>query len=171
MIVSFLQKLGESVRPFFPVLTGFLFILLSALTLPFPYIGSIAPALGVTAIYYWAIYRPDLLKPLAVFVLGVLNDIIHFLPLGLSALVFVAVYQLVLSQRRYFIKQNFFMLWAGFGIISLMSSFVMWCAVSFYEGKALTVLPVFMQFLMTFVIFPLPAWLLIKVQRTFLSQG
>ncbi len=171
MIGSFLQKIGSSAQPFIPAASVFIFILFSAVPLPLPYIGSIAPALGLAAIYYWAIYRPDLLRPTAVFVLGVLSDVIHYLPIGLTALVFIAVYQLALSQRRFFVKQIFFMLWLGFGAVSFLSSLVNWTVMSFYESTMLPFIPVLMQFLMTLMFFPLPAWLLIKVQHRFLSQG
>lgn len=170
MIGAFLSKFDLVFRPLFPVFTGFLLVLFSALALPFPYVGSIEPSLGIAAVYYWAIYRPDLLRPFAVFFLGILNDIIHFLPLGLSSILFISVYQLALSQRRYFIKQIFFMLWVGFGVIVFLAAFASWCAMSLYEHTFLPVTPVLMQSTISLAIFPIPAWILIKIQRTFLSQ-
>lgn len=74
---------------------------------PIPYVGAITPSFGLVAIYYWAMYRPDLMKPSLVFLLGLVADAMAFLPLGLSALVYVGAYQLSFSQRRFFVGQFF----------------------------------------------------------------
>lgn len=171
MISAQLQKVGAWLRPLVPVTATFFFILLSALTLPFPYIGSIAPMLGLSAIYYWAIYRPDLLRPFMVFALGVFNDMVHFLPMGLSALLFIGIYQIAFAQRRYFAKQSFLVLWSSFAGAAFLCSLVGWVVTSFYEAALLPTMPIFLQYLMTLLLFPLPAWILIRVQRSFLSQA
>jgi len=152
-----------------PALTVIFSILVSALAWPLPYVGAVSPLLGLLAVYYWAIYRPDLLRPFVVFLLGVLNDTIHFLPIGLSAFVFVAMYQLAFAHRRYFVGQVFFMLWSGFCLVAFISMVVNWSVLSLIKGQAMTLLPVFLQFLLTIAFFPLPAWVLIRLQRLFLS--
>lgn len=147
-----------------------IFIGASVLVLPVPYLGGIAPMLGLVAIYYWAIYRPDLLRPFLVFLLGLFNDLLQLLPIGLSALLFLALYQLVLSQRRLFVGQAFPIVWMGFVVVALLASVAQWAVVSWVGGQGLSLQPVFLQFLLTVFLFPLPVWILILLQRAFLTQ-
>ena len=170
MITNIIQKCGQIFRHFLPVETSLAFLLASVLMWPIPYIGDISPLLVLVAIYYWAIYRPDLFRPYIVFLLGLLNDGIHYNPLGLSALVFLGVYQLAFSNRRYIVGQIFYMLWAGFAVLALLAVVVMWAYVSLYNGQVMAISPVFVQYVLTVVIFPFPAWILIRLQRAFLSQ-
>jgi rod shape-determining protein MreD len=171
MLAAFAQRFEQYVRRFLPVAVTFLFVLMGAVAWPLPYIGAIAPSLGLVAVYYWSIHRPDLFRPLHSFLAGVLHDALYFLPLGLSALVFVAVHQLVLRQRRFFVGQTFFMLWAGFALIMLIVMTSEWLLLSLYKGHWMTFMPVFLQGLLTAAVFPLPAWLLIRLQRAVFRQG
>ena len=171
MIGSFFAKFDALCRPSLPLLTGVVFVLLSAAALPIPYIASIIPVLGLMPVYYWAIYRPDLLRALFVFFLGLLHDFVHLQPIGVSAIIFVLIYQLALTQRRFFIKQIFFMLWIGFGVVIFLAAFLNWGLLSLYNLAFIPVLPVVMQAVMGVAVFPFPAWVLIKIQRAFLSQG
>lgn len=171
MFINVLQKLGVVFRRFLPAVSTVFFILLGVLAWPLPFAGSVAPSLGLAAIYYWAIYRPDLFRPLIVFILGFLNDMIHFLPPGLSAFVFTGAYQLAFSHRRFFVGQTFFMLWFGFALIALLSVIVNWGVLSLVNGAFVASFPVFMQFILSVAAFPLPVWVLIRIHRGFLSQG
>ncbi len=171
MLANIFQKFGQPVRNLVPLLTAFFLVLAGGMVWPLPFIGEITPSFGLVAIYYWAIYRPDLFRPLAVFALGIVNDSLHLFPLGLSAFIFVGIYQLSFMQRRFFVGQIFYMLWAGFVLAALLSMSFEWIFLSVMNGKLVTFSPVLMQFLLTAAIFPLPAWILIKIQRLLLSQG
>src|SRR5271154_2136448 len=100
MLDSVLQRLDHAARTALPFVTTLLCVLLGAAAWPVPYLGAVAPPLALMAVYYWAIHRPDLLRPWMVFVIGFLNDAVHDMPLGLSALLFVAAHQVVFRQRR-----------------------------------------------------------------------
>jgi rod shape-determining protein MreD len=110
MLGNILQKFGQPLRSLVPFGTTLAFIFASVIIWPLPFIGEITPSFGIIAVYYWAIYRPDLFRPLVVFLLGILNDALHFLDFGLSPIVFIGVYQLAFSHRRFFVGQMFFVL-------------------------------------------------------------
>ena len=171
MLPALLQRIELTALRFLPMATAVLFVIAGVVAWPLPYMGSVTPELGLIAVYYWAVYRPDLFRPLSVFVLGLLHDILHFLPLGLSALIFVALHQLALSQRRFFVRQSFVMLWAGFALIAVMATMGNWLILSLYNKQMMTFLPVFLQAVLTIALFPLPAWVLIQLQRVLLSQN
>lgn len=171
MPTGFGQRFDQGARRILPFGLSLLFLFGGVVTWPLPHIGAIAPSLGLAAIYYWALHRPDLLTPLGVFFLGLLNDGMNYLPFGLSAFIFVAVYQLALSQRRYFVGQVFYMLWAGFGLVAVLAMVVQWLGLSIFGDNPVPFGLVFVQTLLSVVIFPAPAWILIHIQRLFLSQG
>lgn len=170
MLSAFGQRLEQGLRRFLPLVSTLVFILLGSLPWPVPHFGPVTPSFGLIAVYYWSIHRPDLFRPFSGFCLGLLYDVIHFLPIGLSALVFIAVQQLVLSQRRFFVGHAFIMLWSGFALVMLLVMTGQWLALSFSASQWLSFLPIFLQGLLTIIVFPLPVWLLITLQRHLLSS-
>lgn len=165
------QRINDIVQAFLPTIVAVFFALISVIRWPLPYFGPVTPSLVLVAVYYWAVHRPDLFRPGIVFLVGLFNDAINSLPLGLSALVFVAVHQLVLTQRRLFVRQSFFMLWFGFVLTMFCAMVGQWLVLSMYNWQIQPAMPVFMQSMLTIAIFPLPAWILIKIQRNFLAHN
>ncbi len=92
MLDTIWQRLDSGTRMALPFVTALLCTLLGVIAWPLPWFGAVAPPLALMAVYYWAIHRPDLFRPGMAFVIGLLHDTINGLPLGLSALLFVAAY-------------------------------------------------------------------------------
>lgn len=170
MLVPFFHRLDLGLRRLLPLGVVVAFIFLNTIPWPLPYFGPIVPSLGLIAVYYWSIHRPDLLRPSMVFACGLLYDYVHFLPFGMTALVYVGVHQLVLHQRRFFVGQAFHMLWAGFAVIVVLVQTAQWLIQSAYDGQWVKLMPVVLQGILTMAVFPLPAWLLIHLQRVALSR-
>lgn len=82
-----------------PVLSALLLVLL--VNLPVSLTGDLfpAPLLALTAVYFWALVRPDLMPPVAVLVVGVLEDLLSGGAPGVWATGFMAAYALVDRQR------------------------------------------------------------------------
>jgi len=65
--------------------------------------GRVPPPLFVLMpIYFWTLVRPDLMRPLAVFMLGVLQDLSFGREMGVWTLAFVATYAVVDRNRDTF---------------------------------------------------------------------
>ncbi len=171
MLTLFWQRLDQAARLVLPCATAIAFVLLGAMVWPLPYFGEVAPPLALIAVYYWAIHRPDLFRPGMVFLIGLLNDVLHYLPLGLSALLFVAAHQFVFSQRRFFAGHSFYMMWWGFALTVLITMFAQWALLDLFHWQIIPLMPVFLQALLAIVIFPLPCWVLIRLQRAALSAS
>ncbi len=170
MLEAAWQRLDSGIRYSLPFVTTLLFMFISVVPWPVPWLGPVAPPLGLITLYYWAIHRPDLFRPSMAFVIGLLNDVLNSLPLGLSALVFVAAHQLVLRQRRFFVGHSFFMMWVGFALMISVMLLIQWIVLSFYGWRLVPFLPVLMQDVLAIVIFPLPCCFLIYLQRIALAQ-
>jgi rod shape-determining protein MreD len=85
---------------FLPALSAVLLVML--VNLPVTLTGGLfpAPLLALTAIYFWALVRPDLMPPYVVLFVGLLEDLLSGGPAGIWATGFMAAYALVDRQRE-----------------------------------------------------------------------
>ena len=142
-------------------------VIVNVMPLRIPGFSQVTPLLPLIAVYHWAIFRPRLLPAYAVFLIGLLYDTLNGFPIGVSALVFLVVYGVVLSQKSFFIGKSFFILWLGFSLIAAGASVLSWLAVSLLNVTMVEPETVFFQYLMTLGFFPVIAWLFLRWQRAF----
>jgi rod shape-determining protein MreD len=77
-------------------------LLVMLVNLPVTLTGGLfpAPLLALTAVYFWALVRPDLMPPYVVLFVGLLEDLLSGGPAGIWATGFMAAYALVDRQRE-----------------------------------------------------------------------
>ena len=170
MSATFWQRLDKSARSITPFGLTFFLVVLSVVPTRIPGYAEIAPVLALMAVYHWTIYRPDLMPLWAIFVLGLLQDLLSGVPVGLYILVFLTVYGVVLSQRRFFAGKSFLLYWLGFGIMAFGAAVESWVLGSLWNFTLLNFGTVFFQYLLSFGVFPLVAWVMLKVQRVLSEQ-
>ena len=169
MIETIWQRLDHGGRLALPLFTTLACTLLGSIVWPLPHFGAVAPPLALMAIYYWSLHRPDLFRPSMAFAIGLLHDVINYLPLGLSALLFVAAHQIVFRERRYFVGHSFFMMWSGFVLTVCAVMLLQWLLLDIIRWQMIPPVPVLIQTLIAIALFPLPCWLLIALQRLTLT--
>ena len=126
-----------------------------------PVAGPIKAPFLLMAIYYWAIYRPTLLPVWAVFIAGILMDLISGITtVGISALTFIIVRWIVIDQRRFLMGQSFFVTWIGFMIVDLGSGIFEWVVFCLMSGSWLSFQPLGFSILLGIALFPLISFLL-----------
>ncbi len=166
---TFWQRLDTWLRACLPAAVALLMTLLSVAKWPLPHLGEVMPPLAFIALFYWSTHRPDLFPPAVAFFIGLLNDIVHDMPLGVSAFLFTIAHHNIWRQRRFFAGHSFLMLWSGFAIISSLLMIAQWCLIGLVKWEAAPLLPVLTQTVLGIVLFPLPCWVLIRLQRSLLS--
>jgi rod shape-determining protein MreD len=169
MNVGMWHRVDKSARNSAPFAVTVLLMLVGMTPLHLPQFGMITPPLTLMAVYYWAVHRPDLLRPMVAFGLGVLQDLLAGAPLGVSSLTFMVAYWVSLTQRRFFLGASFLMMWWGFLLVAIVASLVQWLGYSALAGRLVQVEPALFQCAVAIGLFPLPAWLFMRVQRSFLS--
>lgn len=162
------QKLDRTARLASPVLVGLLLMLFFMVPLRLPNFGTITPPIALMIIFYWAVYRPDLVGPVSVGLLGFIQDAISGTPLGMNALVFLIAYSSVVSQRQLFLAHGFFILWWGFMLTALLAGFFAWVINSATQLSMIPFDAVLYQAIAGIALFPPAAWLFGRVQRAFL---
>ena len=84
--------------------------------------------------------------------------------------VFLTVYGVVLSQRRFFTGRSFLLYWFGFGIMAFCAAVESWVLASLWHLSLLNFETVFFQFLLSMGIFPFVAWVFLRWQQALLGQ-
>lgn len=151
---SVMETAGFVLRPVLPFLVAVLLVIIATIPYRFPGIPGIMPWLSLIAVYYWSMTRPDLMPIWAVFLVGILRDSILGGPLGVSALVLMTAHLMGATQRRALAGKPFLVGWTGFVVIALMAGGLSWLLSVFYFAAFVDPWPVFIQFLVTIVIYP-----------------
>ncbi|MBM84612.1 MAG: rod shape-determining protein MreD [Rhodospirillaceae bacterium] len=160
-----LQHLDLWARAIMPTITTLLLALLDVIPIGVPAISDVSPLFTMMAIFYWAVYRPDLVPPFVVFLIGLLQDILLGNPTGLFALVLLGVLGATLSQRMAFVGKPFVFAWLGFAVISAAAFFTMWLLTCVLTTQIVLTTDVFFQYGLTTCCFPVAAWLFVRIHR------
>ncbi len=167
---SLWHRLDALARRLTPFALTLILVVVGVVPLHITGLARVAPLLPLVAVYHWAIYRPRLLPAFAVFLIGLLQDPVSGTPIGVNALVFVGVYGIVLSQRRFFAGKSFAVVWLGFAVIAAGASLLSWILVSALNAALVAPRAVVFQYLVTLGVFPLLAWIFLRWQRAFLES-
>lgn len=162
------QRLDLVARNFSPLAITLCLVMICVLPMHVPGFGSIVPALSLMAVYYWSIFRPDLMSVFAVFCVGLFQDILFGLPLGVSALVLLLVRLTVVSKRRFFMGNSFLVMWWGFMLVAAGAQALTWEFLSILNARMIYPAPLIFQYLLTLALFPCFTWLFIRAQQAFL---
>ncbi len=168
---SFWQRLDALARQFSPVLLTLALVIVNILPTPLPDIARVAPVLPLMAIYHWSVYTPELMPTPAVFFIGLLFDILSGAPLGANAFIFLVVYGLVSSQRRFLIGKPFFIVWTGFAIVAAGAGAFAWVLTSTYHSHLLETEAFLVQGAISIGLFPVLDWSFQRWQRAFLREA
>ena len=163
-----LYRAGRALRGLAPFASILLLVFIGALPFPVPGLSPVMPALTVIAVYYWSIYRPDLLPLVATFFIGLVQDAIQGTPLGMSALVLLLVQGTVVSQRRFFRGKTFLVEWWGFMLVAPVAALIGWLLISAHAGTIVVPRPLGVRLVLTFAAYPCLSWLLGRFQHRLL---
>lgn len=157
-------------RQLTPFALALLLVLASMVPIPVPGLMAVTPLLTLLAVYHWAVARPELMPAYAVFLIGLVQDLLSATPIGLNASVLLVVYGIVIWQHRFLAGKSFGIVWLGFALVSLGAVVLGWTLASLYHGVALPVRVMAVQYAVTLGLYPLFAWAFLRWQRAFLAQ-
>jgi rod shape-determining protein MreD len=164
-------QIGARVACLLPVLTTLAAALLALQPVPLPGYAGLTPAFTLMAVYHWAIYRPDLLPPVALFAIGVGCDLLCGGPPGLTPLLLLISRAAVLRCRRWFINRTFAYVWAGFSVLSGAAIFGMWALNCALSWRLFSVDDSVFRAALTITLFPIASFLLGRTQHTLMEPG
>lgn len=163
---GFWGRLDYLARILSPSLATLLLLLLCIVPVPAPGLSQVMPGFVLISVYYWAIYRPDVLPMLFVFLVGFLHDALAGGAFGVHTLTYLVAYVLVSSQRRVFYAKSFGVVWWGFMLVAAGAGMLNWLTVSILTEGPIAPWPVFFSYLMTIALYPPVVRMLIAVHKT-----
>ena len=168
---SLWRRLDAMGRAAFP--TSITALILLAASAPFGLPGQAQwqPAAALACVYFWSLYRPASMPPAAVFLLGLLADLLALAPIGASVLVLLIVHGCAVTWRRSLVRQGFLMVWLTFCVVAAGAAALQWalvCALTFHLYPPA---PALFQFALSAGLYPVLAMLFIQAHRGLADPG
>jgi len=161
-------RLDGTARGLVPFAFTVLLIMFGMVPIGIPNLAPVMPALGVIAVFFWLVYRPDLMPAWAVFLVGLIQDLLGGGALGVGVFVLLVVYAALAGQRRYLAQASFFLVWLAFLPVAAGAFVLSWLFNSLIADALLAPGPAVFQYLSTVAFYPVIAWLFVQAQRAFL---
>ncbi|MCU0888673.1 MAG: rod shape-determining protein MreD [Rubritepida sp.] len=110
-----LRRLDAVARAVFPGAFSALVIVMAAAPIGVP--GLIA-AVALPCVFFWSVFRPAAMPPPVVFLLGLLQDLLAFTPLGAGVLTLLLAHGAALRWRGPLARAPFWLGWLGFAAVA-----------------------------------------------------
>ena len=162
------DKLDLFTRRLAPGAITLVAVIVSAIPWYLPNIGPVSPMITLMMVYYWALRRPGLLPPIALFGIGCFHDLLIDWPLGLGPFVFLLTYAAVGWRAKFLAVQPFLALWLFFAIVAACTAAVGWLVASALAFSPMDPLPLIFQVLISIGFYPAAALLCAWLDRGFL---
>lgn len=170
MDLSPLQRLDQTARQWVPFSATTLLMLFGLTPLYVPAFSSVTPMLTLIAIYYWAVYRPEVLGYGAGFAVGLLEDLLVGTPLGSTSLILMLCQWLVFYQQKFFNGRPFHVVWAAFVLVSVSAVILRWILVGIFSTSGFVSFgPGIATVAFTVALYPLVGWLLAQAHTRLMS--
>jgi rod shape-determining protein MreD len=160
-----LPPVNSGIARMLPIVTTVLAVIVSVLPLRIPGYAALTPAFALMAVYHWTIYRPDLLPPIGLFAVGLMQDLVAGTAVGVSALIFLLARAGVLRFRRYFINRTFPFVWSGFTLLASAAMLGLWLLHCLMQLTLFDPRATVFRTVLTIAIFPVASFVLGRTQR------
>jgi rod shape-determining protein MreD len=165
------QRVDHVAARLLPIVTTLLAMVISIQPVPIPGYAAVAPAFTLMAVYHWTIYRPKLLPPFSLFLIGVTQDLLTGAPPGVSALAMLLAWVIVLRIRRHFVNRSFPFVWTGFTLLTGGTMLWLWALHCLIDRGMNDFRSTVFHAVLTISLFPLASLLLGRTQRSLMSTG
>lgn len=170
MLLTALQKIDRWTRCLLPGLLALALLLVSMVPVRLTDFTPISPWLILILVYFWTAHRPDLMPVWAVFLFGLLGDLMGGGPVGPGAFTLLLIHAVVKAQRRHILPHAFIVQWVVFAVIAVMAEALLFLSYLVAYRTVLPVEPAAFQALMTIAVYPCLAWVFVQTQHAFLRQ-
>jgi len=160
------QRLDAIARDSAPAALTLVLVLLSCLPSLVPGQPGLIPSAAPAAVFFWTLYRPKLMAPVAVFALGLLSDLLSGAPLGVNTLLLLLLHGAVLTQRRVLVRQSFLIVWIAFTLLATGLLTLGWLLRALLAFTLLPPLPAVVELGLVVALYPAFSWMFVRVERS-----
>jgi rod shape-determining protein MreD len=160
------RRLDVMSRAAFPAVCTLLLMLLSIAPFGFADQAMLLPAITLPSVFFWSLFRPAAMPPPAVFLIGLLLDLLGYLPVGVGVLTLLVAHGLTLRWRRWLARQGFAIVWIGFAAIAAGAAALLWSLASLLTFQLLPVAPALFLCVLSIALYPAVAILFTAAHRS-----
>jgi rod shape-determining protein MreD len=128
--LTFGRRLDIAWRYAFPGTTSLMLMLLSLAHFGLWGQAALLPTVALTCVWFWSLFRPAAMAPPVVFMIGLLLDLLGFLPLGVGGVTMLTTYGIAQRLRRFLSRQGFIVVWLIFTAVACAIAAMNWALVS-----------------------------------------
>lgn len=128
------RRLDMAARRSFPAVSTLLLLLTAAAPLGIPGQAELQVSVALAGVFFWSLFRPASMPPSAVFLIGVMTDLLGFASIGTGVLTLLLAHGLALRSRRFLVRQGFLVVWLAFVAVAAAAAALGWglaCLLSF----------------------------------------
>ena len=133
------RQLDIAARHAFPAACTILLMLLTGAPLGIADQAALLPAITLACVYFWSLHRPAAMPPPVVFVVGLLFDLLGYLPLGVGVLSLLIMHGVALRWRSVLMRQGFLPGWLAFAGVAVCAALLGWALTALLSFRLLPV--------------------------------
>jgi rod shape-determining protein MreD len=160
------RVLDQVARWSFPASTTALLLLIAAAPIGLPGLGQLQMAVALACVFFWSVFRPAAMPPVAVFAIGVLTDLLGYAPPGVAVLTLLLVHGFALRWRRILARQGFLLVWLAFVGFAAVASALAWVLTSALTFQILPPGPGVLQAAVAAGVYPALSTLLTRAHQS-----
>ncbi len=153
------EQIDATFRMLVPYILMFIMLVLGMVSFSTPLSTSIEIPFIFMMLYYWSLYRPSMMPPLLVFLVGICFDLLSGFPVGISSFVLIILNRVVSDQRLIIIEQPFLVVWLGYIVVSSVALFIQWALFGLLNFHWTPFMPVVLMIGAGSFLFPLIAFI------------
>ncbi|HUB14677.1 MAG TPA: rod shape-determining protein MreD [Acetobacteraceae bacterium] len=160
------RRLDLAARHAFPASITILLMLLTEAPFGFADQSTLLPAVALSSVWFWSLYRPSAMSPPVVFIIGLLLDMLDWLPFGTGVLILLLAHGLALRWRRMLGRQGFLLVWLAFTAIAGGAAVLAWIATAVLTWRLVPPGPALFLAVLSIALYPALAILLARAHRS-----
>ena len=121
---------------------------------------------ALTCVWFWSLFRPEAMAPPVVLALGLLLDLLAFLPLGVGPLTLLTTHGVAQRLRGTLARQGFAVVWPIFIAVACAIAAMNWALVSLLNFRLYPAGPVLFQAGLAAALYPVVAIPLMLAHRS-----
>lgn len=127
---------------------------------------SLLPAVTLASVWFWSVYRPSAMAPPVVFLIGLLLDLLDWLPVGTGVLTLLIVHGLAHRWRRALGRQGFAVVWLAFAVVASGAAALEWMATAVMTWRLVPPDAMLFQAVLSAALYPALAILFARAHRS-----
>lgn len=141
-------------------------MLLAAAPLGLPDQAMLLPSVTLACVFFWSLFRPESMTAPMVFAIGLLLDLLGYMPMGLGELMLLSVHGVTVHMRRFLTRHGFMLVWLTFLVLAAAANVMVWAIASLLTVRLLPFGPAIFQAVLATALYPAVATLFARAHAT-----